>query len=62
VSGFLRALDGAPDADAGSVGEPAPAAADATPAPETEPPKGKVRRAGLLERITRMEKPAASGG
>jgi len=62
VNGFLRALDGA--SEEGATGETAavPAAEPATAAADTQPAKGKDRRAGLLERITRMEKPAASGG
>jgi hypothetical protein len=59
VNGFLRALDGASE-----TGETAAGSTPAEPASaaESEPKKGKDRRAGLLERITRMEKPVASGG
>jgi hypothetical protein len=66
VSGFLRALDGAPDGppeSGGGSGEAAKGpAGEPNPEAEAQSPKGKDRRAGLLERITRMEKPVASGG
>ncbi len=64
VSGFLRALDGAtapaaPKEPAGGA-EPANGAASAAPAPNGEAaPKGTDRRASLIERITRAEKPVA---
>jgi hypothetical protein len=61
VNGFLRALDGASEAGAASETAAEPTAEPATAA-DAQPAKGKDRRAGLLERITRMEKPAASGG
>jgi uncharacterized coiled-coil protein SlyX len=67
VSGFLRALDGAgpggedPKAVAGTS-SPAQAGDSAKDAAAVETPKKPKRRAGLLERITRAEKPAASGG
>lgn len=64
VNGFLRALDGTPEGEATSTAQATAPSSAAEPAsePDAQPPKGKDRRAGLLERITRMDKPAASGG
>jgi hypothetical protein len=62
VSGFLRALDGATSPaqqretpNGSDPGRPAPQAA----APNGEAPKKTDRRASLIERITRAEKPVA---
>jgi uncharacterized coiled-coil protein SlyX len=57
VTGFLRALDGAPATGEGEAATPAPPAGA-----DSEAAKATGRRPGLLERITRIEKPAASGG
>lgn len=65
VSGFLRALDGAAGATATSAQEISPTTeqngtADAAPAPNGDAvPKKTDRRASLIERITRAEKPVA---
>jgi hypothetical protein len=69
VTGFLRALDGAPAAAAAEAApgdKPAAeksdtAAAAEAPKEEAQSAKKGRRRPGLLERITRIEKPAASG-
>jgi len=62
VSGFLRALDGVSGtqvATANGNPEPANGAASAAGAPNGEAPKKTDRRASLIERITRAEKPVA---
>jgi chromosome segregation ATPase len=61
VSGFLRALDGAsgPREAEERNGTATPPAQAATPASGTEAPKKTDRRASLIERITRAEKPVA---
>jgi chromosome segregation ATPase len=59
VNGFLRALDGAPS---GSEAQPANGtgqAAPSAPAANGEAAKKPERRASLIERITRAEKPVA---
>lgn len=62
VSGFLRALDGAavdaPALETVGNGSDQNGAASAAAAP-SEPPKKTERRASLIERITRAEKPVA---
>lgn len=63
VSGFLRALDGAAATTAretpNGAAQNGTAAPDAPASGETPAPKGKDRRASLIERITRAEKPVA---
>jgi hypothetical protein len=76
VNGFLRALDGAPEgdpttdkeSDQSPAAKASPAGAQPVPAgvteaqAESEQGTKPERRAGLLERITRIDKPAASSG
>jgi chromosome segregation ATPase len=64
VTGFLRALDkGKADADTnGKDTSPDHPDADKTDASPDETAKTPARRPSLLERITRIEKPAASSG
>jgi hypothetical protein len=61
VTGFLRALDGAPPAEPDKTGETTAPAAGAAVA-GSQPGTKTGRRLGLLERITGSDKPAASGG
>jgi hypothetical protein len=62
VSGFLRALDGAGAASREPANGTEPNGTSATPATDANgeaPPKKSDRRASLIERITRAEKPVA---